>query len=200
MIRKYRLEEERRHPDTSDQNLVAYYKLWAGWTGADTVFDYTLNDLVGTAEGTDIEPAYEGFSFNGTDDKIDIGTGPTSVKSMTIWMKVADVDGDEYPIDLNGTDYLQIASGDVTVNGFTTAILYVDAEVGVSGTTAIAADTFAFIVITTTTAKNADNFDIGAGGQAWFEGKIGEVRLYSEVLTVPEIKSIYELTRWRYQV
>ena len=197
--RRHLVERLYRHPEPSEQNLVAYYKLWAGLTGATTVFDYTLNGLVGTVTGTDCEPAYEGFSFNGTDDKIDVGTGPASVKSLTIWMKVADIDGNEYPIDLNGTDYLSIVSGAVTVNGFTGEILYVDAEVATSGVTAIAADTFAFIVITATTAANADNFDIGAGGQAWFEGKIGEVRLYSSVLTVPEIKSIYELTKWRYQ-
>ena len=199
-MKKYFLPEKNRFPDTSDQNLVAYYKLWAGWTSPTTVFDYAQGGFLGTAAGTDIAPAYEGFSFNGTDDKIDVGTGPTSVKSLTIWMKVADIDGNEYPIDLNGTDYLSIASGAVTVNGFTGEILYVNAAVATSGVTAIAADTFAFIVITATTAANADNFDIGAGGQAWFEGKIGEVRLYSSVLTPQEIKSIYELTRWRYRV
>ena len=194
------MKKRYRHPDTSDQNLVAYYKLWAGWTSSTTVFDYAQGGFLGTAAGANLEAAYEGFNFGGFLGKIDVGTGPTSVKSLTIWMKVADVAGNEYPIDLNGTDYLQIASGAVTVNGFTGEILYVNAEVATSGVTAIAADTFAFIVITATTAANANNFDIGAGGGSWFEGKIGEVRLYSSVLTPQEIKSIYELTCWRYRV
>ena len=199
-MKKYFLPEKNRFPDTSDQNLVAYYKLWAGWTSPTTVFDYAQGGFLGTAAGTDIAPAYEGFSFNGTDDKIDVGTGPTTARATTIWLKVADVAGNEYPIDLNGTSYLQIASGVVTVNGFTAQKLYVNAVLGTSGVTTIAADTWSFIVVTGTIPQDASNFDIGAGSQAWFEGKIGEVRLYSSVLTPQEIKSIYELTRWRYRV
>ena len=186
-----------REPDT--KGLAAYYKLWAGYTGATTVFDYSLNSLTGTKSGTNIQPSYPGFKFNGTDDFIDIGTGPASTKTISIWLKQADIAGNEYPIDLNGTDYIAVESGAVTVYGLVGHSLYVDGVAGTSGVTAIAADTWSHIVVTDSTANNATDFDIGRVTAAYFEGMISEVRLYSNVLTLPEIKSIYELTKWRYR-
>ncbi len=187
-----------RHPQISTVGLVAYYKLWSGLYDGTSVFDYSLNGFTGTPAGTDIAPAYPGFSFNGTDDFIDVGSGPTSVKTVALWVNQADIAGNEYPIDLNGTDFISVASGAVTVNGFTAALLYVDGALGTSGVTAIAASTWALIVVTDTTASNATDFDIGKETANFFEGKVGEVMLFDRVLTPAEIKSIYELTKWRY--
>ena len=191
---------KRKHirPQINTAGLAAYYKLWAGLSSPTTVFDYSLNGLTGTVAGTNCAPAYPGFSFNGTDDYIDVGTGPASVKSVALWIKQDDIAGNEYPIDLNGTDFISVASGAVTVNGFTAASLYVDAAAGTSGVTAIAANTWAFIVVTDTTASNATDFDIGKETANFFDGIIGEVMLFDKVLALSDIKSIYETTRWRY--
>jgi len=187
------------HPEPSNQYLVAHYKLWDGLNGATTVFDYSLNGLTGTVSGTNCEPAYEGFKFNGTDDFIDVGTGPNPTKTISIWIKQDDVDGNEYPIDLNGTDYISIESGVVTVNGLAGHTLYVNGLAGTSGVTTITALTWNHIVVTDSTANNASDLDIGRVTAAYFAGKISDVRLYSTVLSFPEVKSIYELTKWRYQ-
>ncbi len=186
--------------ELSTLGLVAHYKLWAGLTTTGTVFDYSLNGLTGTVNGPTIAPAYPGFSFDGGQDVIDIGTGPSSVKSVSIWIKQADISGNEFPIDLNGTDYISVVSGAVTVNGFTAASLFVDGVSGTSGVTAIAADTWAYIVVTDTTASNATDFDIGRVTASLFEGTIGEVMLFNRVLLIDEVRSIYEVTRSRYAV
>jgi len=194
------MKKRYRHPDTSDQNLVAYYKLWDGLNGATTVFDYSLNGLTGTVTGTNCAPAGNGFKFNGTDDFIDVGAGPNPTKTISIWLNQDDVAGNEYPIDLNGTDYLAVESGVVTVYGLAGHTLYVNGVSGTSGVTTITALTWNHIVVTDSTANDASDLDIGRVTAAYFAGKISDVRLYSSVLTLPEIKSIYELTKWRYSV
>ncbi len=193
------MQEKYRKPQISTVGLVAHYKLWAGLTTTGAVFDYSLNGLIGTLNGPTVAPAYPGFFFDGAQDFIDIGSGPSSVKSVSVWIKQADIAGNEFPIDLNGTDYISVVSGAVTVNGFTAAVLYVGGVLGTSGVTAIAADTWAYIVVTDTTASNATDFDIGRVTASLFEGIIGEVMLFDRVLSPADIKSIYELTKWRYQ-
>ena len=191
------MKKKYRHPEASDFGLVARYKLWAGNTGATTVFDYSLNGLVGTESGTDIKPAYPGFSFNGTDDFIDIGTGPSSAKTVVLWVNPSGVAGNDYPVDLNGTDFLTIETGTLTKNGFAggTAVLYTD---GVAAATTVTA-AWHLIGITDTSAKNATDFDIGKETANFFTGVIGEVWLFSDVKSAVDMKNLYELTKWRYQ-
>ena len=189
------MKEKYRKPQISTVGLIAHYKLWVGLTEGSTVFDYSLNGLVGTPSGTDVAPAYPGFSFNGTDDFIDIGTGQEVVRTVLLWVNPTDVAGNDYPIDLNGTDFLTIETGTLTKNGFAggTTILYVD---GVAATTVTA--NWHLVGITDTLKKNATDFDIGKETANFFDGKIGEVILSSLVLSPAAVKSIYELTKWRY--
>ena len=193
MKRKY----SRPNPDTKGN--VAHYKLWDGLTTTGEVFDYSQGGFTGTVTGTDIAPSYPGFSFNGTDDYIDVGAGPASVKTVAMWLRQTDIAGNEYPIDLNGTDFISVVSGAVTVNGFTAADLYVDGVIGTSGVTSVVAGEWSFVSVTDTTASNATDFDIGKETANFFEGAIGEVWLNSNVLSASEIKSMYDLTRWRYK-
>ncbi len=191
------MQEKHRHPTISTAGLVAYYKLHAGLTDTTTVFDYSQNGLVGTIQN-DAKPAYPGFTFDGTGDSIDVGTGPSSVKTVALWIRQSDIAGNEFPIDLNGTDFISVVSGAVTVNGFTAAKLYVDGVLGASGVTSVAAETWAFVTVTDTTASNATDFDIGRETANFFDGKIGEVMLFDRVLSLADIKSLFEMTRWRY--
>ena len=82
------------YPNINSQNMVFYYKLWAGPTSPGKVFDYSLNDNLGTLVGTDIHPTYPGFRFNGTDDYIDTGSPFQSVFrgsfTVHIWIKPDD--------------------------------------------------------------------------------------------------------------
>ena len=167
------------------------------------VFDYSLNGHGGALIDTDspitLKPTYPGFDFDGSNDYIDIGTGPTSTKTISLWVKQSDISGNEYPIDLNGTDYIAVESGVVTVYGLAGHSLYVDSVAGTSGVTTITTG-WHHIALTDSTANNASDLDIGRVTAAYFDGIISEVRLYNRVLNAVEVKNIYELSRWRYGV
>ncbi len=191
------MKKKYRHPKPGTLGLVANYRLWAGLVKPLTVFDYSQNGLTGTTTGTNIVPAYPGFSLNGTDDYIDVGTGPSSVSTVVMWFKPDDVTANtDYPIDLNGTDFLTVVNGTLTKNGFAggTAVLYTDG-VAAAATVGLA---WHLIAITDTVAKNATDFDIGKETANFSAGSIGEVWLYSDVKSVDDMKNLYELTKWRY--
>ncbi len=191
------MQEKYRKPQISTLGLIAYYKLWAGLTDGSIVFDYTLGGGPGTPTGTDIEPAYPGFSFNGTDDFISIAKRLSTINTVLLWVKPTNIAGTDYPIDLNGTDYLTIETGTLTKNGFAggTTVLSVD---GVTAATAVTAN-WHLIGITDTSGKNASDVDIGrVEGVGLFTGSIGETMLFKRMLSVADIKSIYELSKWRY--
>ena len=193
------MNKKRLHPEVSDASEVLHLKLWEG-----TIFDYSLNGYAGTLSGGTGTPVSSppGFVFSATNTQyIDIGTGPTSVKTVSFWLKQDDISANEFPVDLNGTDYISVVSGAVTVNGFTAATLYVNGAAGTSGVTAIAATTWSYITVTDTTASNASDFDIGRadiGPAVYYDGLISDVRLYSTVRTAAQIRDFYNQTRWRY--
>ena len=187
-------------PQVSEASEVLHLKLWEG-----TIFDYSLNSIAGTLSGgtgtpSSIPPAFDFVAAN--TQYIDIGTGPEIVRTISLWINQDDVAGNEYPIDLNGTDYLSIESGVVTVNGSAGHILYVDGAVTTSGATTIDA-TWHYIAITNATKKSATDLDIGRADIApavYYDGLISDVRLYTVVRTAAEVRDFYNQTRWRYGV
>lgn len=191
------MKERYRHPQFSTKGLVAYYKLFAGLTSTAKLFDYALGGFAGVPAGTDIAPAYPGFRFNGTDDNITFASGPSSVKTIVMWVK-KETPGTEGIIDLDTTDFMTIDGTTLTLNGFATGtnIRYVD---GVTGST-IETATWNMISVTSTTARDASagTMTIGVAAGFFFEGPIGETMLFDRVLSPDEIKSIYELTKLRY--
>ena len=185
-----------RHPQFNTVGLVAYYKLWSGLFDGTNVFDYAFGGFTGVPGGTDIAPAYPGFAFNGSDDHIDFGIGPTVVKSIIIWIK-PNATAVEEVIDLNNTDYIEINTGNIVLTGFATGtqIEYVNEAV----TAAVTTD-WQMVTVTDSIGRNASAGFIGVTvvGVNFFAGSIGETMLFDRVLTPAEIKSIYELTKWRY--
>ncbi len=184
-------------PQINTVGLVAHYKLWAGLTTTASVFDYSLGGKSGTPTGTDIAPAFPGFTFNGTDDFIDVGNQGGAIKTLLLWINATSIGDFDFPIDLNGTDYIVINSGEVSANGFAASTFYVD---GVAANT-ITAGNWHLIGLTIATAKTASDLDIGrVEGQGLFTGKIDETLLFDRELSAVDVKNIYELTRWRYGV
>lgn len=190
------MEKKYIKPQFDTFGLVAHYKLWAGLTSTTVVFDYSLNGLTGVPQNDAIS-AYPGFSLDGTGDSVDVGTGPSAVSTVALWVKPTSVAGTDSLIDLNGTDFLTIVTGTLAANGFTggTTILYTD---GVSAATTVTAGNWFLVGITDTSAKNATDFDIGRETANFFTGSIGEVWLYSDVKSAVDMKNIFELTKWRY--
>ncbi len=190
------MEAKYLHPTPSTLGLDAHYKLWAGLTSATTVFDYSLGGKPGTLEGTDIVPAYPGFAFNGTDDFIDVGNQGGLIRTVAMWVNATSIAGFDYPIDINGIEYLIINAGSVAPNGYAGSTVYVD---GVAANT-ITAGKWHLIGLTAA-AKTASDLDIGrVEGVGWFTGSIGDVWLFNIAKTVDEFRSIYEVTRGRYGV
>ncbi|KKM88447.1 hypothetical protein LCGC14_1258650 [marine sediment metagenome] len=184
-------------PQVNTVGLVAHYKLWAGLTTAGEVFDYSLGGATGTVTGTDIAPTYPGFSFNGTDDFIDVGNQGGAIKTIGLWMLSPNVTLVSYLIDLNGTGYITIDGAEVDPSGFAASKIYVDGVEAV----AVTNDTWHLVGLTIGAAETASDLDIGrVEGLGLFTGKIGDVMLFDRVLSAADMKSIYEVTRGRYGV
>ena len=184
-------------PQINTVGLVAYYKLQFGLMTAGKVFDYSLGGAVGTLNGSDIVPVFPGFSFNGTDDFIDVGNHGGTIRSIAIWVNHTEGAGNIYPLDLNGTAFISIEVSQLIGNGMGPGLVeFVDGIVG----TAVSKEVWHLISMTIS-ERTASDLDIGrVEGQGLFDGKIGEVMLFNRALPATEMRSLYELTRHRYGV
>ncbi len=81
-------------PQVSNADLAVHYKLYAGLTSTAKVKDYSNNGNDGTLVGSDIASVFPGFSFNGSDDYINIGDPLESLFqdsfSISMWIKPDD--------------------------------------------------------------------------------------------------------------
>ncbi len=153
----------------------------------------TTNSTSGTFTGTlTTGPTWatgkigRAVSFDGSDDFVDIGTGPTSVKTVEFW--VYPTTTTEYPLDLNGTAYVWINAGTVTAQGFTSATIYVNGRVS----STVTAGSWQHVSVTTATALNASDLDIGRiEGVGNHEGKIDHVVLYDYTRTAAQVAYDY---------
>jgi len=210
-------------PQVNTVGLVGHYKLWAGLTSAALVFDYSLNGNDGVVSGSDIEPVYPGFSFNNSDDLINCGNDSSlqfsTTFSVSAWINATSLTNFDSIVtktdagfnngwsvywNSNVIRFVINAGANIATVAFTetgvwhhVAVTYDGATMriyldGVAGTP----KSFAGSV-----TDNTNDVQIGlrAGGSAW-DGKIGEVMIFNVDKAAAEIKSIYEITRWRYGV
>lgn len=196
--------ERLRQP--SSQNLVAHYPLVYGPMSGAYIYDqsrggFTVERWAASAIST-TKPVllYPGADCVSADTSFinnlnNTGLGPTIVKTLACWIKPDGVAGADYIIDLNGTDYMTVEIGVLTAKGFSggTQIKYVDGIVA----TAVTAK-WTHLVITDTTGRDASDFEIGRLNAGYSDVIIADVRLYSSVLTPQQIKSLYDLTKWRF--
>jgi hypothetical protein len=156
-----------------------------------STFDGAIDDVILRPHvDSTPSPSGSGLVFDGAENYVDIGNAALNAKTVTIWVNQDDVAGNEYPVDLNGTDYLSIESGVLTVNGFTAPILYLDGVLATSGVTTITADKWYHIAITDSTAAVTSDMDIGRLNASYFAGDLSDVRVYDTVLTSAEISGI----------
>ena len=228
------MKERYRKPQIATAGLVARYKLWAGLTTADEVFDYTLNGNTGTVFGA--FSAYPGFSFNASDDEIVCGSDSSiddifiagNGGTVSIWLKVTGKGENNFGRAIGKEKWLLRTTDSVENLAFShaytgddgiwsfdigtaiwqhIAILYVadrsviDPTVLVNGiVVAVSEDQTPGSEDETSDA--ADSLIIGdnaASDRSW-RGSIGEVLLFDRRKSVAEMKSIFELTRWRYKI
>jgi len=182
----------------SRQGLVLSMPLNNGFSSGALIYDESESGYTGTATNSPVFK-YPGMDFTAASSMfIDIGAGSASVKTISLWVNQDDVAGNEYPIDLNGTDYIAVESGVVTVYGLVGHSLYVNGYTATSGVTTIAA-VWSHIALTDATANNASDLDIGRVTAAYFDGLIADVLLYSRVLTSDQILSLYMTQKHKYK-
>ena len=131
--------------------------------------------------------------FDGTDDYIDVGNVTTGIKTISFWVEADAISTHtDYVLDLNGTDYIKIVNGEVTVNNIDSPTYYINAVAGERTIATI--DAWYHVAITTETGVVADDVDIGrveGVSSEFFFGKIDEVRLWNDVRTAAEILTYY---------
>lgn len=189
----------RQEPSTN--GLVANYPMRYGFTTVVAatgvmVHDESVNNFTGTATNSPL-PEYPGFDFVAASSMyIDIGVCYNGVKTIALWVKPDAINVTDEPIDLNGTDYLTIVNGTLTANGFAagTQVLYTN---GIAAAVTVTTN-WTHIGITDTTGRNASDCDIARVTAAYHDGLVGDVRLYSTVLTAADMLSIYHQTRGYY--
>ena len=133
------------------------------------------------------------LDFDGSNDYVDVGNVATGIQTISFWVEVDDITSrTDHVLDLNGTDYIKIVNGEVTVNNIDNPTYYIN---GISGNRIIASiDAWYHVAVTTATGINVTDMDIGrVEGETpeYFDGKIDEVRLWDDVRTVNEISSYY---------
>ncbi|TSC72367.1 MAG: hypothetical protein G01um101448_986 [Parcubacteria group bacterium Gr01-1014_48] len=148
--------------------------------------------LLGTATGTGRVHGRIGqaLTFDGVNDYVDIGAGPSSVNSVSFWVYTS-TSTTGYFVNLTGTtDYIWSSAGTITATGFTSPTIYVNGAVS----STITAARWYHVVVTTATAENASNLDIGRTTDVnYLGGKLDDVRFYSRVLSPDEIKRLYKM-------
>jgi hypothetical protein len=154
--------------DTSDNNYTG--------TVTNAIWQHSGNCKVGPC-----------LWFDGAGDYVDIGSGPTNVNSIEMWVYPETTT--EYLLNLTSTtDYLWINGSTVTATNFTSPTIYVD---GVE-TTYITADEWHHVAVTTGTTESASNFDIGRTADTnYIEGWIDNVVLYDYIRTPAQIAWSY---------
>ncbi len=177
------------------QGTTAYDSSGNGYNGTiipgDTSGD---NDTVGTCNSGDATEMWNdgttgkfngSLGFDGTNDFVDVGSGPSIVSTVSFWVKPTT--STEYFIDLNGTDYVWVNNGTVTANGFGTETIYVNGKL----TTTLATGSWQHVAVTTTAGLNATDLDIGRiEGVGYMEGNIDDVRIYNYALSPTQIRKV----------
>lgn len=157
-------------------------------TGTNRADDTSTNARLGTlinVDATDWVPgkAGSGLNLNGTDEYIDIGTGPTTVRTISFWVKP--VTTTEYFINLtSNTDYISASSGTIGMTGDASETIYVNGAI----TTSITANTWQHVTVVTSANENASNLDIGRTTDTnYLEGIIDDVKIYDYALSPSQI-------------
>ena len=86
-----------------------------------SVQDTSGNSLTATLTGGPIWTKgrlASGVQLDGSDDYLDVGTGPTAVNTVSFWIKPNT--NSEHLLDLNGSAYISASSGTLSATGFTT--------------------------------------------------------------------------------
>jgi len=128
------------------------------------------------------------YTFDGSNDFVDVGTGPTMVNAVSFWVKPTTTT--EYFVDLNGSAYISSSGGTLSATGFTSPTYYINGAATASPT--LSAGVWTHVTVVTSTSLNATDLDLGRiEGVGYLEGSLDDVRVYNYTLTSLQVKEIY---------
>ncbi|MDD3486964.1 MAG: DUF2341 domain-containing protein [Candidatus Moranbacteria bacterium] len=169
---------------------IAYWRFDEGQ--GTTAEDATVNNNDGAISGATWKPESECvsgkcLSFDGTNDVVTVASTANNIQTVSFWARVNSTSTTEQLIDLNGTDYIQSVSGAITANSFGTETVYVDGKTG----TAITANKWHYITVTTTGGLTGSAIKIGQVSTNYGQASIDEMKFYSYARTADQIKQDY---------
>lgn len=129
--------------------------------------------------------------LDGTNDYVQYYGRFYSIKTIKIKCNISDVTN-EGLLGLNSSAYVKVSNGIVTTSGISSPTIYVNNV----QTTSITANVDSTIIITTATAFDATNLQIGFSDSLYFPGSIYEVSMYREVWNTYEIEDDYLSTTY----
>ncbi|MDI6777894.1 MAG: DUF2341 domain-containing protein [Patescibacteria group bacterium] len=120
--------------------------------------------------------------LDGSNEFVDIGAGPSTVKTVEFWAYPASTT--EYFVDLNGSAYIWANAGTVTATGFIGPVVYVNGKLS----SVVAANAWQYISVTTSTGLNASDLDFGRlEGTDNYQGRIDDVKFFDYARTPAQI-------------
>ena len=123
--------------------------------------------------------------FDGTDDYVTTGSTYPSIYTISLWLNPLSLGSTVTA--LNTSAYLNIASnGTVTAPGFSSPTIYVNGKTN----TAVSANVWNNIVVSSGTAINATAISIAKLNTSYYSGKIDDYRLYNYPLNASQVASI----------
>lgn len=136
------------------------------------------------------------FRYNGSDAVVDVGDIGRNIKAVSLWIypddnttrSIMDLDGGTHSLELDG-------SGNLTATGWASPTRYVNAVVA----NAVAQSAWSFIVVTTATAIDVNNLDLGKEA-SYFDGDQVKYILYEYVPALEQIDAIYQSERHWFNV
>lgn len=126
------------------------------------------------------------LAFDGTNDFVDMPIPIPVARTVSFWVRP--VTTTQSIAQLSAGVSVSSSGGTVSATGFTSPTIYVNGRAG--GT--VAANTWNYIAITTTTSVTADAVRFGVVGSTYFQGSMDEPKIYPYARTAAQVLQDYE--------
>lgn len=160
-----------RHDPTNSQTLdISENGLNGGFTGSNLTKN--SNKL--------------GYNFPGTDEFLDVGDTSQNIKTVAFLCNPGSTTENMMDLDA-GTHTIEVGTGTITATGFVSPTIYVDGEVS----SALDSGRYQLIVVTTDTAIDTDDLDIGRIAASYYTGDLAKIAMWTTVLSALQIQDLY---------
>ena len=177
--------------EMSASGLVGYWTFdGADYSSATVITDKSGNSHSGTLTNSPTKTTGrwgQALDFPGSNQYVSVGAVYNGVKTVAFWVWADSTT--KNIVDLNATATIDVSSGTIRGNNFTSPTIYIDGIV--SSTPTIDTTGWHFVAITTGTGINASAVDIGRISTGYFDGRLDDVRMYSSELSASAVYQLY---------